>query len=195
MTIFLAGHETTSIALTWTFYLLSQHRDVEAKLRAELDRVLDGRVPAPGDLPGLAYTRMVLSESMRLYPPAWAMGRKPVDEVEIGGYAIPPGATCVMSQYIVHHDSRWFPDPWNFDPERWTARAAQARPKVAYFPFGGGARMCIGEDFAWMEGILALAAIARQWRLRLEPEQSIELSPRITLRPKHGVRMRAERRN
>ena len=194
MTIFLAGHETTSIALAWTWYLLSQHPDVESKLHAELDMVLEGRVPTAEDLPALRYTRTVLSESMRLYPPAWAMGRKALADVEIGGYVIPAGATCVMSQYIVHHDRRWYPDQWRFDLDRWTPEAVADRPKFSYFPFGGGSRMCIGEDFAWMEGVLALAAMARRWRLRLVPGQAIALLPRITLRPKHGMRMRLEAR-
>ena len=193
-TIFLAGHETTAIALTWTFYLLSQSPEVEERLRWELDKVLGDRVPTPADLPELPYTRRVLSESLRLYPPAWTMGRTLIADLPVGGYVVPAGATALLSQYVIHHDPRWYPDPWRFDPDRWEPEAVAARPKYSFFPFGAGPRMCIGEDFAWMEGMLVLATIARRWRFRLMPGQTIALDPRITLRPKYGMRMRVEGR-
>lgn len=194
-TIFLAGHETTAIALTWTWFLLSQHPGVEAELYREARDVVGDRLPSAGDLPELSYTRMVLTEALRLYPPGWAMGRCLLADLEIGGYVIPAGTTAIVSQYIIQHDPRWFPDPWRFDPERWRPEAVAARPKHSYFPFGAGPRMCVGEDFAWMEGILVLATLARRWRLRLIPGHPVELEPRITLRPKHGMAMIPERRS
>jgi cytochrome P450 len=202
MTLFLAGHETTSNLLTWTWYLLSQHPDAERRLHAEVDAVLGepgrgangGRPLSAGDLPRLPYTRMVLAESMRLYPPAWIIGRRAVEEVEVGGYAVEPRTVVLMAPYISHRDARWFPDPERFDPERWTPEAAAARPKFSYYPFGGGARVCIGEQFAWMEGTLLLATLAHRWRLRLAPGHRVALRPIITLRPKFGMRMIAERR-
>ncbi len=194
LTIFLAGHETTANALTWTWYLLSQNPDVEAKLHAEVDAALGGRSPAFEHLASLPYTRMVFAESMRLYPPAWAIGRRALKSFEARGYTIPAGAVILMSQYIVHRDPRFFPDPENFDPERWTPEAQASRPKFSYFPFGGGTRICIGEQFAWMEGVLLIAALAQQWRMRLEPGHNVEVQPLITLRPKHGMRMILERR-
>ena len=193
-TIFLAGHETTAIALTWTFYLLSQSPEVEEHLRRELDEVLGDRVPVPADLPELSYTRRVFSDSLRLYPPAWTMGRTLIADLPVSGYVVPAGATALLSQYVIHHDPRWYPDPWRFDPDRWEPEAIAARPKYSFFPFGAGPRMCVGEDFAWMEGMLVLATIARRWRFHLAPGQTIALDPRITLRPKYGVRMRLDRR-
>jgi cytochrome P450 len=198
MTIFLAGHETTANALTWTFYLLAQNPEAEAKLHAEVDLILDGgrRRPAPEDLPDLRYTEMVVAEAMRLYPPAWAVGRMAIEEHEVGGYLIPRGATALMSQYVMHRDARFFPDPERFDPERFTPEAKESRPQYSYFPFGGGVRRCIGEGFAWTEATLLLASIARRWRMRLVPGRRVELKPRITLRPgANGVVMRLESRN
>jgi cytochrome P450 len=189
MTIFLAGHETTANALSWTWYLLSQHAEVEAKLHEEIDAVLEGRTPTVEDVPRLRYTEMVLAEAMRLYPPAWAIGRLALQDHEIGGYTIPAKALVLLSPYVTHRDERYFPDPTRFDPERWTQQAREARPQFAYFPFGGGARRCIGEGFAWMEGILLIAALAQHWRMRLVPNHRVETLPVITLRPKHGMRM------
>jgi cytochrome P450 len=194
MTIFLAGHETTSNALTWTFYLLSQHADVEAKLHEELDRILEGRAPAMDDVARLKYTEMVLTEAMRLYPPAWAVGRLAVRDYEVGGYVVPSGSLVLLSQYAMHHDARFFPEPERFDPLRWTTLARESRPQFSYFPFGGGPRRCIGEGFAWMEGILLIATLARKWRMRLAPGQRVEARPVITLRPKHGMRMTLTKR-
>jgi cytochrome P450 len=194
LTIFLAGHETTANALTWMWYLLSQHPEVEGRLHDELDRVLGGRLPTIEDLPSLPYTEMVMAESLRLYPPAWVMGRRTQEPHELGGYPIPEGGTLLMSQYLMHHDPRWYPDPYRFDPERWTPEAQATRPKFAYFPFGGGPRLCIGESFAWMEGRLILATITQRWRARFIPGQVLRLQPRITLRPARGMLMQLEAR-
>jgi cytochrome P450 len=193
-TLFLAGHETTAIALTWTLYLLSQNPDAEARLHDELDHILGGRLPTPADLANLAFTRRVLSESLRLYPPAWTMGRRVASDLPVTGCLVPAGATILLSQYIIHHDPRWYPDPWRFDPDRWEPAVVATRPKHSFFPFGAGPRMCIGEDFAWMEGMLVLATLVQRWRFCLLPGQTIDLDPRITLRPKYGLRMRIERR-
>ncbi len=194
MTLFLAGHETTANALTWTFYLLSQNPGAEDELHAELDRALGGRPPAAEDLPALRYTEQVFAESMRLYPPAWALGRRAVRDVEIGGRSIPAQAFVVVSALLTQRDPRFYPDPLRFDPERFAPEARAARPKFAYFPFGGGARQCIGEPFAWMEGTLLLATLAQKWRLRLAPGQRVEPQPLITLRPRYGMRMIVEAR-
>jgi cytochrome P450 len=194
MTIFLAGHETTANALTWTWYLLSQHPAVEARMHAEIDSALGGRLPTADDLALLPYTRMVLAESMRLYPPAWLVGRRALGPFESNGYTIPGRSIILVSQYVMHRDARWFPDPERFDPERFTPERQAERPKFAYFPFGGGPRVCIGEQFAWMEGIIALATIAQRWKLRLVPGHPVALQPIVTLRPKHGIRMTVEAR-
>jgi cytochrome P450 len=194
MTLFLAGHETTANLMTWTWYLLSQHAEVERKLHEELDAVLGGRQPTVEDVPRLRYTEMVVAESMRLYPPAWAIGRLALKSHEVGGYTIPAKALVLLSPYVTHRDERYFPDPVRFDPERWTPEAKESRPQFAYFPFGGGPRRCIGEGFAWMEGILLLASLARNWRMRLVPGHRVDTLPVITLRPKHGMRMTVEKR-
>jgi cytochrome P450 len=190
LTLFLAGFETVANALAWTWLLLGQNPKAEARFHAELDAVLGGRLPTFEDIPRLEYTAMVLSESMRLYPPAWAMGREVVEDVSIGPYRLRKGTMVFFSQYIVQRDPRWFPDPGRFCPERFTPGAKAGRPRFAYFPFGGGGRQCIGESFAWMEAILALATIAQRWRIELIAGQKIELQPKITLRPKHGIRAR-----
>lgn len=195
MTIFLAGHETTANALTWTWYLLSQHPEVEARLHAELDSVLAGRLPAEADVADLPYTRRVLAESMRRYPPAWVIGRRVMADYRIGEYTLPAGAICMICQYVTHHDPRWYPEPFRFDPERWTPAAQEQRPKFAYYPFGSGPRVCIGEGFAWMEGILLLATLAQRWRLRLVPGHRVAMQPLVTLRPRYGMQMTLERRN
>jgi len=194
MTIFLAGHETTANAMAWTWHLLSQNPEAEGRLHGELDRVLEGRAPGVADLPRLRYTEMVLSESMRLFPPAWILGRRAIVDHELGGYRIPAGSIVLLSQWITHRDARYFPDPLRFDPQRFTAEAQAARPKFSYFPFGGGPRVCIGEGFAWMEGVLVLATIAR--RRRFLPVDGIPVTPAamITLRPKSGLPMRIEAR-
>jgi cytochrome P450 len=194
MTLFLAGHETTANALSWTWYLLASNPEVEARFHQEVDTVLGGRRPAFEDLPQLRYAEMVLAESMRLYPPAWGLGRRSLLDQALGGVAIPADSLVLMSPYLVQRDPRFFPDPLRFDPLRFTPEAKAARPKFAYFPFGGGARQCIGEPFAWMEGVLILATLAQRWRFRLEGGETVVPQALITLRPRHGVRVRAERR-
>jgi len=193
LTLFLAGHETTADALTWAWYLLSQNPEAEAAFHAELARVLAGRLPSFDDLPQLRYTEAVFAEALRLYPPAWGIGRRALEDYQVGDFAIPARSVVLLSPYVVHRDPRWFPEPLAFRPERWLAEDS-ARPKFAYFPFGGGARVCIGERFAWMEGTLLLAVIGQRWRLRLEAGHRVETHARITLRPKFGLRMIAERR-
>jgi cytochrome P450 len=193
LTIFLAGHETTANALTWTWYLLSQNPEVEARMHAEVDSIGD-RLPTYEDMAALPYTRMVLAESMRLYPPAWAIGRRAMESFEAREFTVPANSVVLMSQYVMHRDARFFPDPDRFDPDRWTPEAQAARPKFSYFPFGGGNRVCIGEQFAWMEGVLLLATLAQKWRMRLVDGHPVELKPLITLRPKHGMRMMLEKR-
>ena len=194
MTIFLAGYETVANALSWTWLLLGQNPDAEAKLHVELDSALGGRLPTLEDLPRLPYAEMVIAESMRLYPPAWAMGRQAKQEIEIGPYRLPKGTFLFFSQYIVQRSSKYFPDPLKFDPERFTPEAKASRPKFAYFPFGGGGRQCIGESFAWMEAVLVLATLAQRWRLRVVDGQTIDVQPKITLRPKFGIQAIPEHR-
>jgi cytochrome P450 len=189
MTLFVAGHETTANALTWTWYLLSQHLEVEAKLHEEIDRVLAGKLPTAADVAELRYTEMVFAEAMRLYPPAWTLGRRVLTDYQIGRYVVPAGSIVLMSPWVMHRDPRFFPDPFKFDPERWTAKAREARPKFSYFPFGGGPRVCIGEQFAWMEGALLIATIAQHWQMRLAEGQRVEPKAMITLRPRYGMRM------
>ena len=194
MTIFLAGYETIANALTWTWYLLSQNPEVEQRLHDEVDRVLGSRYAGYEDVTKLKYTEMVLSEAMRLYPPAWAMGRHALDDFALGSYFMPRGTTVFLCQYVMHRDERYFPDPGRFDPDRWTPEAKAGRPRFSYFPFGAGSRQCIGESFAWMEGILMLATIAQRWRPRLAPGHPVQLQPLITLRPKYGMKMILEER-
>jgi cytochrome P450 len=195
MTIFLAGHETTANALAWTWYLLAQHPEIEARMHGEIDTELEGRLPAAGDFARLKYTEKVFAEAMRLYPPAWAMGRQALSDYRIDSYTIPAGSIILMSPWVMHHDPRYYPDPFKFDPERWTIEAREARPKFSYFPFGGGPRVCIGEGFAWMEGVLVIATIAQRWSLRLAAGEKVEPKPMITLRPARGMRMTVERRD
>jgi cytochrome P450 len=185
LTIFLAGYETVANALTWTWYLLSQNPEAEARLHAEIDGVLSGeRLPTLEDLPRLRYTEMVFAESMRLYPPAWAMGRQSIADVELGPFRFPAGSYFFFSQYIIQRSADYFADPLRFDPDRFLPENKARRPRFAYFPFGAGGRQCIGEAFAWMEGVLMLATIAQQWRLLFVPGQTVEVQPKITLRPK-----------
>jgi cytochrome P450 len=188
ITLFLAGHETTSNALTWTWYLLSQNPDEQARLHAELDEGLGGRPPTVEDLPAVPTTSTMISEAMRLYPPAWAIGRRALVDREAGGYRIPSGSVVVVSPWLIHRDPRWWPAPLAFQPERWE-QEDPGRPRHAYLPFGGGPRMCIGEGFALMEARLVLATIARRWRFELDPTQRVETQPVVTLRPRYGMRM------
>ena len=187
--LFLAGHETTSNALTWTWYLLSQNHAARERLHDEIDRVLGQRRATADDLASLPYTRMVLSESMRLYPPAYAIGRMALEDYEVGGVVIPRGCLAVVSPLVTQRDARWFPEPERFAPERWTPQAQAARPKFSYFPFGGGTRMCIGDQFAWTEGMLLLATLAQRWRAELSAGQRVAMKPMITLRTRYGMRM------
>jgi len=189
MTLFLAGHETTANALAWTWYLLALNPAAAETIHHELDAVLGDRLPVPTDYPRLPYTEMVVAESMRLFPPAWAVSRLAIEDATIGGWSVPRGAVVVAAQAVTHRDPRWFPDPDRFDPLRFTAEAKASRPKLAYFPFGAGPRICIGEGFAWMEAVLIVATIAQRWRLELiSPDVTPQAS--ITLRPKGGIRMR-----
>jgi cytochrome P450 len=190
VTVFLAGYETMAIALTWTWYLLSQNPDARETMYAEIDAVLGGRLPTFDDLPRLRYTEMALAESMRLYPPAWAMGREAITDFELGPYRLPKGTTVLMSQFVLQRDPRFFPDPLRFDPLRHTPEAKASRPRFTYFPFGMGPRQCIGEAFAWMEGILVLATFAQRWKMELVPGNPVEPEPLFTLRPKYGMKMR-----
>jgi cytochrome P450 len=194
MTIFLAGYETTANALTWTWYLLSRNPDAEQRMHQEIDAVLGGRSATIGDIPQLKYTRMVAAESMRLYPPAWAMGRRALRDFSFGDYYLPARTSIFMSQYIMHRNPKYFPEPLRFDPERFSSEAESSRPRFAYFPFGGGARQCIGESFAWMELALVLATIAQKWKLRVVPGHPVTPQPLITLRPRYGMKMTIETR-
>jgi cytochrome P450 len=192
LTLFLAGHETTANALMWTWYLLSENPAAADKFYEEVDRVLEGRLPTFDDLPRLKYTEGVFAEAMRLYPPAWAIGRRAKTDYKIGQFTIPARSIFLMSPYVVHRDPRWFPEPDHFKPERWAQ--PDERPKFSYFPFGGGTRVCVGERFAWMEGVLLLAAVAQRWRFKLVPGHPVETAALITLRAKHGMKMVAEQR-
>jgi cytochrome P450 len=193
MTLFLAGHETTANALAWTWYLLAQNPAVVIALHRELDGVLGDRMPVPDDYVHLPYTEMVVAESMRMFPPAWAVSRLAEEEAMIGDWLVPRGAVVVAAQAVTHRDPRWWSEPDRFDPMRFTPEAKAARPKLAYFPFGAGPRVCIGEGFAWMEAVLIVATLAQRWRFELV---SRDVTPQasITLRPKGGIRMRLSRR-
>ena len=188
-TIFFAGHETTSNALTWTWHLLARNPAAAAKLREELDHVLGGRLPTVDDLPQLAYTKMVVEESMRLLPPVWALAREAIADDEVDGYRIPSGSTVVVSQFITHRHPDFWEDSEAFDPERFTPDRAKRRHRFAYFPFGGGPRICIGSNFAMLEAQLIVATIAQRYELDAVSGHPVELEPLVTLRPKYGIMM------
>jgi cytochrome P450 len=194
MTIFLAGHETSANAMAWSLYLLSQHPEVEAEFHNELDQVLSGYPPRLDDVPKLDLVARIFAETLRLYPPLWAIGRRAIQECRIGDVNIAPGSVVVLSQYVTHRDPRWFPNPETFDPNRWTTETRSARPRFCYFPFSGGSRSCLGEAFAGMEGALCLATLAQKWRLKIVPDHPIALQPQLTLRARHGIKMRIEPR-
>ena len=191
MTLFLAGHETTAIALSWTWYLLAQHPEIESRLARELEDVLDGRAPTVEDLPQLRFTEMIVKEALRLYPPAWGVGRQAVNDFDIGGYHLPAGTNVFLSQWITHRDPRFFKEPDRFDPDRWKNDPVRSGeiPRFAYFPFGGGPRVCVGAAFAMMEARLILATIAQHCRLELVTGCEVKPQPSVTLRPKNGVRV------
>ncbi len=194
ITLFLAGHETTASTLSWTWWLLAQNPAVEAKLHAELDAILGDRAPALDDLPKLPYAGHVITESLRLYPAAWGLARLVVEDHEIAGYPVTKGMGVAMAQWVVHRDARWYDAPEEFRPERWNDDLLKRLPRFAYFPFGGGARQCIGNTFALMEATLILATIARKFRLRLVANHPVVPLASITLRPRHGVRVSLESR-
>ena len=190
VTLFLAGHETTALALTYAIYLLAAHPERQARLAEELRRVLGDRRPEMGDLENLKYTDAVVLESMRLYPPVWVVARQALQEVEIGGYRFRRGAQFVMSPWVIHRDPRNFDAPETFNPERWEGDLARRLPRFAYFPFGGGPRVCIGNRFAMMEAKLVLAVVAQRFRFEVTRQTELALLPSVTLRPRHGIRLR-----
>jgi cytochrome P450 len=192
---FLAAYDTTALALTWTWYLLSQYPACEAALHEELADVLDGRTPAIEDLPYLKYTRAVFAEALRLFPPGYLIARRAVGEFQLDGYLIPRGATILMSPYLIHRDARFYENPETFDPSRWIRPPENERPRFSYFPFGGGSRVCIGDGFSWTEGTLVLATLAQHWRARIAPGHPVAYLPLLNLRPKYGMRMILEQRD
>jgi cytochrome P450 len=195
ITLLLAGHETTALALSWTLYLLAQTPEAADQLAAELDAVLAGREPTLDDVPRLVFTGKILKESMRLYPPAWGVVRMTPAACTLGGYRIPKSASVILSQWVMHRDPRYFPEPARFHPARWTDSFERDLPRFAYFPFGGGPRLCIGAAFATMEATLVLAILAQRFRFHLDPTCEVVPQPSITLRPKNGLRLRLEARS
>jgi cytochrome P450 len=187
MTLFLAGHETTALTLSWAWYLLAQHPEAEAKLIAEIDTILAGRTPTVDDWPKLKYAEMVALEAMRLYPPAYVIGREALIDLDIGGYHVPKGTTMLMPAWVIHRDARWYDEPERFRPERWGEERMKSMPKFAYFPFGGGPRVCIGQQFAMMELALILATIGQRFRFRIKPGATVQPLAFFTLRPATGI--------
>ncbi|HEY8412464.1 MAG TPA: cytochrome P450 [Pyrinomonadaceae bacterium] len=190
MTLFLAGHETTALALSWSWYLLATHPDAETKFHAELDEVLGGRAPQVSDLPKLKFTEMIAKETMRLYPPAYAVGREAIEDTEMGGYRVPRGTQLFAFQWVTHRDPRFFERPDEFLPERWASESIQTLPRYAYFPFGGGPRQCIGNYFAMMEVVLLLATIGQRFSFSLLNDHPVEVLPVLSLRPKNGIKVK-----
>jgi cytochrome P450 len=187
MTLYLAGHETTALTLAWSWYLLSQHPDVEDKLLSEWQRVLRGGTPNTQHLPKLTYTSAVIAESMRLFPPVYVIGREATTDLELGGYRVKRGYTVLMSQWVNHRDPEYFPDPDSFRPERWEHGLARRLPKFAYYPFGGGQRLCVGSTFALTEAAIILPAVGQRYRFTLDPDATIGIKPQITLLPANGI--------
>lgn len=195
ITLFLTAFDTTSTALTWAWYLLSQNREAEAELHKELDLILQGKLPSGDDISELKYTRMVFGESLRLYPPSYVIPRQALKDFSIDKYIVPRGSIILMSPYLIHHDSRFYPEPEKFEPYAWDKHSHGVNSKYEYFPFSRGPRSCIGEPFAWMQGTIVLAAIAQSWRITHVPEHRVEFLPLINLRPKYGMMMTLHRRN
>ena len=190
LTLLIAGHETTANVLAWIFYLLARHPAAEQRMYEEAKAVLSGRAAfGAADLDRLAYTRRVMQEGLRLYPPGWFIGREALTDVQLGGYTVPKGAVVMMSQYVTHRDARFFEDPGHFKPERWEGDLEDRLPRGAYFPFSAGDRHCIGEGFAWQEALLILATLAERWRFELVPGQNIRPRPSVTLRPDGPIKM------
>jgi cytochrome P450 len=194
MTLYLAGHETTALTLAWSWYLLSQNPNVENRLVSEWQDVLAGATPTADQLHRLPYTAAVIAESMRLYPPVYVIGREATDDLELGGYRVKRGYTVLMSQWVNHRDPRYFPEPEEFRPERWENGLAKRIPKFAYYPFGGGQRLCVGSSFALMEAAIILAAVGQRYRFTLDPDAVIDIKPQITLLPANGIPATLERR-
>jgi cytochrome P450 len=193
MTFFLAGHETTTLALTWTLYLIGKHPEVENKFYEEIKTNIQNRLPQASDYQSLLFTKNIFKESLRLYPPAWTFARAPIEDITICGYHFPKGCTLWTVTYLLHHNEKYFHDAEQFIPERWDEETIKDIPKYAYFPFGGGNRMCIGEGFAWMEGILVLATIATKFRLQLPKDFTTEINPVFTLKTKQNVMMKVQK--
>jgi cytochrome P450 len=192
MTLFLAGHETTALALSWSWYLLATHPEAEQKFHAELEEVLGAnghRTPEVADLPKLKYTEMIAKEAMRLYPPAYAVGREAIEETEIGGFRVPRNTQLFAFQWVTHRDPRYFDRPDEFDPDRWATDSIQNLPKYAYFPFGGGPRQCIGNYFAMMEVVLLMATIGQRFKFSLDEGHKVEVLPVLSLRPRNGIKV------
>jgi len=194
LTLLLAGHETTANALSFTWWLLTQHGAIAERFYQEVDTVCQGRLPTIAEVAELRYTRLIFREALRLYPPAWTIGRQALAAVVLGGYTIPSGATVLLSPWVMHRDERYYANPGRFDPERWEAAETATRPTYAYFPFGGGARLCIGEQFAWMEGILLLATLGQRWRFQAVDHKPLAVQPGITLRPKERLLLHVTKR-
>jgi cytochrome P450 len=194
MTLFMAGHETTANTLAWAWHFLAKHPDVEARLHHELDQTLAGRPPTVADLPRLSYAERIVTETLRVYPTVWTLGREATEPVDLGGYSLPAGMTVFMPQWVIHRDPRWYDDPEVFRPERWADGLMQRIPRYAYFPFGGGPRICIGNNFAMMEATLILATIAQKYRIALAPDAEVKRLPSMTLRPAHGIKVVLEKR-
>jgi cytochrome P450 len=194
MTLFLAGHETTALSLSWSWYLLATHPEAEKKFHAELAAVLSGRAPEVSDLPKLKYTEMIAKEAMRLYPPAYAVGREAIEDTEIGGFRVPRNTQLFAFQWVTHRDPRFFDRPNDFDPDRWATDSIQNLPKYAYFPFGGGPRQCIGNYFAMMEVVLLLATIGQRFKFSTVKDHPVEVLPVLSLRPKNGIKVIVQER-
>jgi len=194
LTLIAAGHETIGNGMAWAWYLVARHPEVEEGLQREADEIIGNGEITNDTVSHLCYARMVVAETLRLYPPVWVFPRRPMADYKIGEYTVPAGSYFQLSPYVTQRDPRYFADPEKFDPERWRGEENSRRASFTYFPFASGVHRCIGEGLSWTEGTVVLAAIARRWKLHVAPGQSIEKQALITLRPKHGIRMRLESR-